>query len=138
MNSVLPTTQDMKQPLDIKMDTSEGNFNNCPTGVIPTRKRKNSDTKEKITIVVNPIKVTIFPSKYEDEKCYVYITSNGMLCPSETIGKKWNQVASQISIRGSVHAATQAEIMNALLYKTSIEIQVTKDKKPNSFQLTTV
>ena len=45
---------------------------------------------------------------------------------------------SQISIRGSVHAATQAEIMNALLYKTSIEIQVTKDKKPNSFQLTTV
>ena len=49
---------------------------------------------------------------------------------------KVNLVASQISIRGSVHAATQAEIMNALLYKTSIEIQVTKDQKPNSFYLT--
>ena len=118
--------ENLKQPFEDKMDTSEGNSNNYPAEVKPNRKRKNSDTNgKKIMIVINPTKVTIFPSKYEDEKCFVYITSNGMLSPSETVGKKWKQVASQISIRGSVHAATQAEIMNALLYKTLIEIQVT-------------
>ena len=103
------------------------------------RKRKFQEMKDtkltpakmKFMIVINPTKITMYPSKFAkagELTGFVYVKSDGCLIPKLTHHQtqKWRKIASEVSVRGAVCPAMQLELMKAMMAKTSVKVLVTQ------------
>ena len=106
---------------------------------VQRRKRKFQEMKDtklpqaktKFIIVINPTKITMYPSKFAkagELTGFVYVKSDGCLIPKLSLNhaEKWRKIASEVSVRGAVCPAMQLELMKAMMAKTSVKVLVTQ------------